>query len=183
MGGPVCLVKLPEVQLDKLAQLVEGAYAEYDYYVIGWGDGILEFSIYPPKQENSEENTLLTCKEHFGFVPAQVVDIGANCNSATDHIAVGQFALSILKRFGGIVEFCGAIVPSSPWKINHDIGSMDLVDWSLLEEPFRKMVEKMPGKIVGIPYLNASGRRWVSHIADAAFLEAWLKHPQFHMIK
>jgi hypothetical protein len=44
-------------------------------------------------------------------------------------------------------------------------------------------VRAMPGSIHEIEYTAAAGHRWVSHIVDVAFLQAWMEHPRFHMIK
>ncbi|MFJ7326262.1 DUF6368 family protein [Streptomyces cyaneofuscatus] len=29
----------------------------------------------------------------------------------------------------------------------------------------------------------AVGPRWLRHVGDVEFLEAWLRHPDFHLIK
>lgn len=44
-------------------------------------------------------------------------------------------------------------------------------------------VAAMPGNIYETNYITANGRRWVSHIVDIEFLQAWMKHPNFHMVK
>ncbi|GHO79484.1 hypothetical protein KSD_72550 [Ktedonobacter sp. SOSP1-85] len=44
-------------------------------------------------------------------------------------------------------------------------------------------VRAMPGNVYEIEYTTASDHRWVLHIVDVAFLQAWMKHPRFHMIK
>jgi hypothetical protein len=44
-------------------------------------------------------------------------------------------------------------------------------------------VRAMPGSIYEIEYTAAAGHRWVYHIVDVAFLQAWMEHPRFHMIK
>ena len=44
-------------------------------------------------------------------------------------------------------------------------------------------VRAMPGNIYEIEYTAAAGHRWVYHMVDVAFLQAWIEHPHFHMIK
>jgi hypothetical protein len=44
-------------------------------------------------------------------------------------------------------------------------------------------VRAMPGTIYEIEYTAAAGHRWVYHMVDVAFLQAWIEHPHFHMIK
>ncbi|HLG75532.1 MAG TPA: DUF6368 family protein [Ktedonobacteraceae bacterium] len=44
-------------------------------------------------------------------------------------------------------------------------------------------VSAMPGTVYEIGYTTADGRRWVFHIVDVPFFQAWMRHPHFHMIK
>ena len=41
----------------------------------------------------------------------------------------------------------------------------------------------MPGRVYEIYYSFPPKGRWVSHLVDITFLNAWLRHPNFHMIK
>jgi len=50
-------------------------------------------------------------------------------------------------------------------------------------EEISSYVATMPGTIYGIEYITANGRRWVSHIVDREFLQAWMNHPNFYMVK
>jgi hypothetical protein len=44
-------------------------------------------------------------------------------------------------------------------------------------------VRAMPGTIYEFEYTTAAGHRWVSHMVDVPFFQAWMEHPNFHMIK
>ncbi len=44
-------------------------------------------------------------------------------------------------------------------------------------------VRAMPGTMYEIEYMTAAGHRWVSHMVDVAFFQAWMEHPRFYMIK
>ncbi len=44
-------------------------------------------------------------------------------------------------------------------------------------------VHSLPGRVYEIYYETASNGRWVFHIVDATFLRAWMKHPNFYMVK
>lgn len=44
-------------------------------------------------------------------------------------------------------------------------------------------VRSMPGKVYEIEYTAAAGHRWVYHMVDVVFFQAWMEHPRFHMIK
>lgn len=56
------------------------------------------------------------------------------------------------------------------------------VSWPPLQE-ISAYVRAMAGTVYEIEYTTASDHRWVSHIVDIAFLQAWMRHPHFHMIK
>lgn len=58
--------------------------------------------------------------------------------------------------------------------------------WSARLSPLEETsayVRAMPGNVYEIEYTAAAGHRWVWHIVDRAFLQAWMKHPRFRMIK
>jgi hypothetical protein len=60
------------------------------------------------------------------------------------------------------------------------------LEWSARMPPLEETsayVRAMPGNVFEIEYTAAAGHRWVSHIVDRAFLQVWMKHPRFHMIK
>jgi hypothetical protein len=50
-------------------------------------------------------------------------------------------------------------------------------------EEISAYVRAMPGSIYEIEYTAAAGHRWVSHMVDVPFFQAWMEHPNFHMIK
>lgn len=50
-------------------------------------------------------------------------------------------------------------------------------------EEISAYVMAFPGKIYEIEYTVTPDRRWVSHIVDVTFLEAWLQHSDFYMVK
>jgi hypothetical protein len=41
----------------------------------------------------------------------------------------------------------------------------------------RKLTQSFPGVVIEVPYESASNRTWAYHVADSAFLRAWLAHP------
>jgi Family of unknown function (DUF6368) len=44
-------------------------------------------------------------------------------------------------------------------------------------------VRALPGSVYEIEYTAAAGHRCVFHIVDGAFLQSWMEHPNFYMIK
>ncbi|HYF61422.1 MAG TPA: DUF6368 family protein [Herpetosiphonaceae bacterium] len=112
----------------------------------------------------------------FGFAPQQAVSLDAFCNSSEDHAILGRLTLYVAELTGGLVDFGGAILPRLPKEVHTD-------GWQDVEPYYTAMAREMPGRIVSFPYETARGTIWASHVADAAFLRAWLAHPDFHMIK
>ncbi|MEU2179335.1 DUF6368 family protein [Streptomyces thermolilacinus] len=45
------------------------------------------------------------------------------------------------------------------------------------------MASDLPGRLAEVSYDTGGGGRWLRHVGDVEFLEAWLQHPDFHLIK
>lgn len=113
----------------------------------------------------------------FGFRPEQSIGINANCSGVVNHRILGEICLWLLERFGGIVNFQGALLPRMPlreWTENN---------WDEVRSRADALLSPLAGKVVERLYRTAGDRTWASHLADATFLRAWLAHPKFHMIK
>ena len=117
--------------------------------------------------------------EHpFGLCPDMGVTLCAMSNQPEDHRILGELALAVAERLGGIIDLCGLIVPRKvPFEDWHGAA------WSAMQPEVEAFTAAMPGKAVAIPYMTISEREWASHTVDAEFLRAWLCHPEFHMIK
>ena len=50
----------------------------------------------------------------FGFLPEQEIKLDALANQHEDHQILGLLALALAERFGGIIDFGGALFPSLP---------------------------------------------------------------------
>lgn len=66
--------------------------------------------------------------------------------------------------------------PAVPPELSHWTNMPSLAETSAY-------VRAMPGTVYEIEYTASEGHRWVSHIVDRAFLQAWMKHPGFYMVK
>jgi hypothetical protein len=116
-------------------------------------------------------------RDEFGFESAAGVDFFAARNLKASHRVLAELCLAVAERFGGIIDFGGALHPR-----RYDLYSIE-ADWDTVRPHADKMLAGMPGKLVALPYQTARDTTWVSHYGDAAFLRAWLTHPRFHMIK
>jgi uncharacterized protein DUF6368 len=102
-----------------------------------------------------------------------------------DHRVLGELALYFARVYNGVIDF--------RWRIDSRLNAVrrrtgqhhsylrcELARYcGACERSFAKL----DGKIVAVPYETANGRTWVTHFADPEFMEAWLSHPDFHMIK
>ena len=120
----------------------------------------------------------------IGYKPKYSVSLGAMCNDDVDHKVLGEITLYLARKFGGHINFEGAIFSfkylpkyrSSDWYFFK-------ANWSSIEPYFKKFIKDMPGNIYTIKYKTASEKKWAYHICDVEFLEFWLNCPEFHMIK
>lgn len=88
-------------------------------------------------------------------------------NGRAQHGQLGRACLSVARVAQGMIDFGGALLPPLP-----DI-----------EPFFSEMVRGIPGIVLTLPCQTANGRTWATHVCDVPFMEAWLIHPRFHMIK
>ena len=124
-----------------------------------------------------EPQNLSLLQAQFGFEPQQSLQLDALCNDKVDHTIMGVLLLHFAKLFDGVINFGGALLPPLPewlWETEN---------WSDIKSYFYEMVAGMSGNVVSMEYEIDDGITWAYHVADAPFLQAWLEHPNFHMIK
>lgn len=208
MGGPSASVLLREpLNAGQLDQIDEAIRSVSDYIVPGngyhcdfWvndlrplggsyvGDGRpCGLAFYEPdepasmiRQFDPEDASRLTAA--IGFAMKQEVSLSAFCDDREDHAILGRLTLYVAELTGGLVYFSGAILPRLPEHCYKD-GWLWGCNWSDVEPYLNSMAKDMPGWIVSITYEPNPQRTWAFHVADAAFLRAWLARPDFHMIK
>ncbi len=122
-------------------------------------------------------------KNLFGFMPLIELSLWAGCNGLENHQILGELTLHLSKHYKGLVDFCGALLPKSIFKKHSAIWVYEDAAWEELEEDFLKMIRPIEGRIESIRYEAASGKEWVTHVADNAFMANWLLDKNFHMIK
>lgn len=116
----------------------------------------------------------------FGVYPDSTISLSAMSNQAEDHRILGEIALALAQRLGGVIDMGGLIVPRHAFLSTPDFWN---APWSAVQSGVRAFTESMPGTAVALTYRPTPGREWAWHTIDAAFLQAWLSHPEFHMIK
>ena len=138
----------------------------------------------PVDLDYSNEELSLIC-QHIGFKPKFDLGNYAMCNGAIDHRLLGELTCYFANKFGGVIDFGGAIFPrqSLPEKFKKGMWLWEEANWSDIQPYFDKMVENIDGNIYTIEYETASRRNWVYHVCDVEFMKNWLKNSNFHMIK
>ena len=120
----------------------------------------------------------------FGVRPDTEIGVGAFVNGTEDHRILAEIVLALARRLGGIIDLGGLIVPHATSRAVHLLkGAYERTQWSDVKEGVESFTDAMPGIAVARPYIVSADREWASHVVDTAFLEAWLHHPEFRMIK
>ena len=104
-------------------------------------------------------------------------------NGDQEHKELGKACLFVAKAAQGLIDFGGAILPQLPDHMYKQMWLWEQAQWSDVQPFFSELARSIPGNIYTLPYLTAGGREWASHICDVQFMEGWLAHPNFHMIK
>jgi uncharacterized protein DUF6368 len=180
--GPICII-LPERSLD------DTLIAEIDIYIGSIGMSVekgsaqkwsfwvrpdklflaesptngCQFSIYIDDgtiqySELPAENEARQIENKLGYRPAYNIVLDAGCNQDFDHLLLAKMASKLLDMFGGYVNFNG--------------------DLPLSEEE----VLAIEGKLFNVSY-QVENNTYHYHIADSMFLNNWIAHPKFRMIK
>ncbi len=185
MSGPTVSVVLPVEPTDDGRLAVQAV-------LDALGPGATSFKVTwtrEPTDPGDDVAWLDDVARHFGFLPRSRILLAAPRNHADDHRMLGELALQCARTFGGAINLHGALEIGTRTPINLDTVD-DLIaqiegnlDWSEVSKPTEAFLLAMPGRVLTVPYQTLDDRTWVEHICDAEFMEAWLKHPAFHMIK
>ena len=127
----------------------------------------------------AEEASMRTA---VGYLPGTAIVLAAACSGPDNHRALGELALMVARRYDGLIDLGGRLQAQLP----PDIAGL------LPDHPHREAwmaawqaeVDRMPGVRHEITYTNEPGESYLSYlVVDVEFLEHWLIHPQFRMVK
>lgn len=135
----------------------------------------------PNREHDFEDHEIEQLRLEFGFAPAYVIDINANCRDRVDHQILAELCHHFASTLSGIINLNGALLPDYK-SISR---SREWPNWEQIEPRFEKWIaeQKFPGTIVAVPYDVPGGRTWACHYCTPNFLRSWLDHPRFYMIK
>ena len=117
----------------------------------------------------------------IGHHLTQEIMVIAMCNHRIDHCLIGRLALHFAHQFGGVINMNGTITP--PIRVEQR-SAVDHWPYSTLDE-VRTFLRGIPGRVWEITSGEGGDdpKALPLHVVDAVFLENWLRHPHFHMIK
>lgn len=118
-----------------------------------------------------------------GFTPATEIVLAAGVNGPADHRLLAELALTIATRYQGLISLDGRLpVPPPPGvsmlaALETDEGRRE---WAASS---RELLATLPGRWHEIPYRLDGDDISTYHVVDVELLTAWLRHPQFRMVK
>jgi hypothetical protein len=127
-------------------------------------------SLDPLSAEDDEDYSVL------GRLPVQELVLSADCSGRVNHTLLGYLALALARRFDALIDFGGVLGYRESLKAGPDEVRVGLAR-------ARVLVASLSGVIREVPYTTWDGRRCFSHVGDATFLSAWLRHSDFAMLK
>ncbi|MDT6985137.1 DUF6368 family protein [Streptomyces lusitanus] len=110
----------------------------------------------------------------FPRPPVRGLVLGAGCSGPAHHRMLGHLALALAERLNALIDFDGVLGYPAP---------RDDVDDGAALERARALVASLPGEVAEVGYDTAGGGRWFRHVGDVEFLRAWLRHPEFRLVK
>ncbi|MCX4986018.1 DUF6368 family protein [Streptomyces sp. NBC_00572] len=110
----------------------------------------------------------------FSQPPVQGLVLGAGCSGPANHQVLGHLTIALAERLGALIDFDGLLGHPTP---RDDTGDGAILDRS------RSLVASLPGSVAEVSYDTGGGGRSFRHVGDVEFLEAWLQHPGFHLVK
>ncbi|MFJ7206755.1 DUF6368 family protein [Streptomyces sp. NPDC098789] len=111
----------------------------------------------------------------FSRPPVQGLIVGAGCSGPVNHVLLGHLTLALARRLDALIDFDG-LLSARP------TAGDDTSNGAVLARA-RALASTLPGRIAEVSYDTGGGGRWLRHVGDVEFLEAWLQHPGFHLVK
>jgi Family of unknown function (DUF6368) len=107
------------------------------------------------------------------------INLSAMCNQPIDHLLLATLAIEIQKITGGFIDINGRICPQGYPKLSKHLALIYPSD-----EVIRNYVQEIKGGIYEIYHeIDDYSATSYSHVVDVKWLENWIQHPDFHLIK
>jgi hypothetical protein len=129
------------------------------------------------KKEELDELQKVDFKAKIKDNPVAFLSISAMCKSKEDHYLLAAFMLELHKILGGYIDLNGSIVPPLLKDKKGDFIHQTHQDYV-------NYVQQIKGEIYEIHYeIETGGRTSYYHICNAEWLQNWMQHDDFHLIK
>ncbi len=176
MAGPTAAILVPErltddvlddirAELDRVAERREGNnfWIELRPFIVSFGE---EYEGELAELANDGLPSVL------GWTPADTFFFAAMRNDSVDHALLGQLCVRFARKLGGVIDFGGKVWPEP------SLDGTAHVEAVRVERP-----SGLDGVLFAASYFSESGRYGTCHYGDSTLLEAWLKQPNFRMVK
>ncbi len=120
-----------------------------------------------------------------GFVPQFDFSFFAVYNRPIVLRILGELCVYLAQSLNGIIDFGGAIFPYQdlPDRMKQGLWLWEVASWSDIRPYFKAMIAPMEGCVYTIEYETANHNTWAHHLCDAEFMQQWLQHQEFCMVK
>ncbi len=182
MGGPGAMVLLKEpIDAEEVRGLMMQAFLpaswEDDWHLcdpsaFGMPEDLVDAGptavvVRPPHRANPR------LAKAIGFTPATAIIVSMGANQRVDHRLAGHLCLVLALEYDGLIDFSGSLVPF-PWPDDIPIVKRTREQDAELASRIAHGMRKLPGRLYLVDRC---------HVGDVEFLDAWLRHPRFRMIK
>jgi len=145
------------------------------------GEGRPFFWRLSPRHEWGEEPNAyerMRLEELLGAAPSTRLGFCAMCNDGEDHRILGELCIAVARSLGGIIRFDGLL---QPWRMAAEWERWRHLPAQERAARFLAEVGTGGGRLVafGLDADDAPS----CHYGDVRFLEHWLAHPKFRMVK
>jgi hypothetical protein len=107
----------------------------------------------------------------FPSAPVQGLILEAAHQGRATELMLGHVALALARRLDALIDFDDLLAYPVARDESPDPADLDRS---------RALVASLPGRIEEVSY-GPDGERWLRHVGDAEFLQAWLRHPEFRL--
>jgi hypothetical protein len=108
----------------------------------------------------------------LGWRPQDRLGFAAMCNGDEDHVLLAELCIRFAEQLDGVIDFGGDL------SVGPDLSGPSPSPARRIDAP-----EGLAGVLYAAVYKSVAGTYATCHYGDAAFLRAFLGHPQFRMIK
>jgi len=150
-------------------------------HYLGEGEPFL-VEVQPAGEYDEPENWRTNAQsihEYFGVQPIHDLSIVAMCTGRHNDRILAELSIVLAQLLDGVIDLNGAILPPRC----QTVATLGNGSWEDVRADFEEWVRPMPGGILALPHMTARGAIWTRHVVDVEFLSAYMRLPDFRMVK